>query len=158
MTAYPQVKLDLHLTDEILEFDRRWILTSHCGLQSSPTQPSGHVTFVRFAAYLVASPGYFQHHARPEHPQRLGGTCGALDITCICSTADRWQFVHSSGGVAPSVTPSYRLRANNADALGPALLAGQGLALQPQFVIWRELRAGQLESSAAWSGRCRRSR
>ena len=39
-----------------------------------------------------------------------------------------------------------RLRTDNADVMMPALLAGQGLALQPEFLIWRELAAGQLEA------------
>jgi DNA-binding transcriptional LysR family regulator len=37
------------------------------------------------------------------------------------------------------------LRANNADALAPALRAGLGLAVQPDFTIWEDLKSGRLE-------------
>ena len=44
------------------------------------------------------------------------------------------------------------LRANNADALMPSLLAGMGVAVQPEFVVWRDLRAGRLEAvMGEWS-------
>jgi DNA-binding transcriptional LysR family regulator len=38
------------------------------------------------------------------------------------------------------------LLANNADALMPALRAGIGLAVQPEFVVWRDLRENRLEA------------
>ena len=35
---------------------------------------------------------------------------------------------------------------DNADALMPVLLEGGGLAMQPEFIVWRELRNGSLEN------------
>lgn len=32
----------------------------------------------------------------------------------------------------------------NADLLKPALIAGQGLTIQPEFLVWRQLRNGKL--------------
>ena len=34
---------------------------------------------------------------------------------------------------------------DNADMLTPALLAGRGLAMQPEFLVWREIASGALE-------------
>ena len=37
------------------------------------------------------------------------------------------------------------LCANNADALMPSLRADLGIAVQPEFVVWRDLQEGSLE-------------
>ena len=42
------------------------------------------------------------------------------------------------------VTPRGPLRANNADALAPALWSGLGLAVQPEFTVWKDIAAGRL--------------
>ena len=60
-------------------------------------------------------------------------------------TRERWRFVNSVGEEA-TVTVSGPLRANNADALTPAVLTGLGLAVQPEFVVWQDLAAGRLEA------------
>ena len=55
-------------------------------------------------------------------------------------------------GEEAAVAPQGPLRANNGDALRPALLAGLGLAVQPEFLVWEDLLAGRLEVAMAdWS-------
>ena len=57
-------------------------------------------------------------------------------------TPDRWRFTHTSGEEF-SVSPHGPLRANNGDVLRPMLLAGLGLAVQPEFLVWEDLAAGK---------------
>jgi DNA-binding transcriptional LysR family regulator len=56
-----------------------------------------------------------------------------------------WRFVNKAGEEM-AVRPTGPLRANNADALMPALLAGQGLAVQPDFVVREALADERLET------------
>lgn len=92
---------------------------------------------------LVGSPAYFARYGRPEHPRDLIGH-RALFYTQSRS-GDAWRFHHARHGDFSIGVPS-ALRVNNADALGPSLLAGLGLALQPQFLVWEALRDGTLEA------------
>ncbi|MGO4775459.1 LysR substrate-binding domain-containing protein [Lysobacter sp. 2RAB21] len=62
-----------------------------------------------------------------------------------------WRFTHKRHGDFSISLPA-PLRVNNAEALNPALLAGLGVALQPEFLVWRELRSGKLEAAMPeWS-------
>ena len=55
-----------------------------------------------------------------------------------------WKFSHPTQGDF-SAPVQGRLRANNADVFEAALLAGQGLAVQPEFMVWQALADGTLE-------------
>lgn len=96
----------------------------------------------RVRRMVVGAPLYFARHGRPRHPRELARH--ACLIYANLPDPDRWHFAHASGEVAV-VAPSGPLIANNAEALGPALRAGLGLALQPEFVVWDDVRAGRLE-------------
>lgn len=141
LKAYPEVSVDLHLDDDLVDvigggFDAalRIGALADSSLKARKLQDIGRV--------LVASPEYLDRRGRPEHPRDLS------DHACLgyayLSNPDVWRFVNKAGEEA-SVRPSGPLRANNGEAHVPALLAGLGLAILPEFIVWRHLEARTLE-------------
>jgi DNA-binding transcriptional LysR family regulator len=58
-------------------------------------------------------------------------------------TPETWRF--TKDGKSATVRPSGPLRVNNGDAMMPALIAGTGLGVLPEFILRDALTAGQLE-------------
>jgi DNA-binding transcriptional LysR family regulator len=81
--------------------------------------------------------------SRPSHPRELSQHA-CLGYSYLPSR-DRWEFAGPDGEVQ-SIAVRGPLLANNADALMPALRAGVGLAVQPEFVVWRDLQERRLEA------------
>ena len=141
MAEYPEITLDLALSDRHVDLVAEGFdLAVRIASLEDSSLLARRLCTVRLL--LVGSPAYFEAHGRPSHPGELvrheamiytGGTARGL-----------WRFTHPTFGET-AVEPSVRLLTDNADMLGPALLAGQGLALQPEFLVWRELREGRLE-------------
>jgi DNA-binding transcriptional LysR family regulator len=92
---------------------------------------------------LVGAPVYFQRHGRPRHPQDLARH-RALQYS-YSRGGSSWRFRHERHGEFTQVMAASML-ANNAEALTPALRAGLGLALQPEFLAWKDLQSGALET------------
>jgi DNA-binding transcriptional LysR family regulator len=141
LDAYPDVSVDLHLSDELIDligagFDAALRIAA---LPDSSLR-ARRLRDVR--RYLVAAPSYLEAHGRPSHPSDL------LRHSCLCyaylPTPDVWRFVNVAGEEV-QVRPSGPLRANNADAFAPALFAGLGLAVQPDFIVGEAIRDGRLE-------------
>jgi len=141
MTKFPDVTLELALSDETVDivgggFD----LALRIGTLEDSSLVARRLCGVRIL--LVGAPAYFERFGRPKHPRDLGTQRGLTYAYARSGAA--WRFHHARHGDYSVGVPSV-LRANNAEALTPALLAGMGLALQPEFLVWRELRRGALE-------------
>jgi DNA-binding transcriptional LysR family regulator len=139
---YPEISIDLHLSDQVVELvGSGFDLALRIAALSDSSMVARRLCQVR--RLLVGAPGYFASHGRPWHPRDLSAH-SCLGYSYLPS-GDSWRFTGPSGD-DHDVTVTGPLRANNADALMPALRAGLGLAVQPEFVVWRDLRAGRLEA------------
>ena len=142
LARYPEVSIDVHLSDAIVDlvggsFDAALRISA---LADSSLRARRLCEVRRL---LLGAPAYLARRGRPRHPRDLvHHTC--LDYAYL-PVAGRWAFTHASGEQA-SVAVAGPLRANNADALAPALLAGFGLAVQPEFMVWNDIAAGRLEA------------
>jgi DNA-binding transcriptional LysR family regulator len=89
-----------------------------------------------FGGRLVASPAYLQKHGTPRTPDDLPAHA---DINRI---NDVWPLMHE--GKTITVRPHARFTADNGAALVPAVLAGLGIALLPDFLISRHVASGAM--------------
>lgn len=139
--AYPQVSIDLHLSDDLVDVvaDGFDIALRIAALADSALLAR---RLCRVRRLVVGTPLYFERRGRPKHPLDLAHH-SCLGYAYL-PTPDIWRFIHTSGE-AVAITPSGPMRANNADALMPALLAGLGVAVQPEFTVWEDVAAGRLE-------------
>jgi DNA-binding transcriptional LysR family regulator len=141
LEAYPDVSVDLHLSDATIDlvgmgFDAALRIAA---------LPDSSLVARRLRSvkrYVVAAPSYLARRGRPTHPGHLA------EHSCLgyayLPTPDTWRFVNAAGEEA-SIRPAGPLRVNNADALMPALIAGQGLAVMPDFIAREALADGRLE-------------
>jgi DNA-binding transcriptional LysR family regulator len=141
MEAFPEIVLDFQLSDRKVDliaegFDLALRIAS---LEDSSLL-ARRLSTVRIL--LVGSPAYFERHGRPQRPADLVAHCAlAYSGSAI---KGNWKFSHAKHG-EEEVEPPIRIWSDNVDMLNAPLIAGHGIALQPEFLIWKELRAGALE-------------
>jgi DNA-binding transcriptional LysR family regulator len=140
LATFSDVSVDLHLSDAMVDvigegFD--------AAIRIAVLPDSSLVVrrLCEIQRYLVGSATYLNRHGRPKHPLHLA------QHRCIsysyAMTAEIWRF--TKGGKSASMRPSGPLRVNNGDAMMPALLAGTGIGILPEFILRDALAAGRLE-------------
>lgn len=148
--AYPEVSLELSLSDQRVDLvTEAFDLALRIATLPDSSLLSRRLCGVRIL--LVGAPGYFARHGRPQHPRDLVSHVG-LGYTYGASR-ETWRFDHPEHGEVSIAMPC-PVKANNADILAPLLRAGMGLALQPEFLVWQDVRDGILEVALpSWSQR-----
>jgi DNA-binding transcriptional LysR family regulator len=142
LQAYPEVQVDLHLSDETVDLIGRGF---DLALRIAALPDSSLVArrLGPVARHLVGSPAYLAARGRPTHPSHLS------DHACLgyayLPNPETWWFVNATGEEV-LIRPSGPLCANNADGVTPALVAGLGLAVQPDFAVAAQLADGRLEA------------
>ena len=143
MAMHLDVAPDLHFSDELIDmvadgFD----MALRISTLPDSSLLARRLCMVRLL--LVGAPAYFERHGRPTHPRDLA-THQALRYV-HARAGEAWRFQHAELGEFAQVVPA-KLRANNAEGLIPALRAGLGLAVQPEFLAWQDLQSGALETA-----------
>jgi DNA-binding transcriptional LysR family regulator len=141
LKLYPEVQIDLHLSDAMVDiigdgFD------AAIRIAALPDSSMIARKLCDAPIHLLAGPSYLKARGRPKHPLQLA------EHTCLgyayFATPDTWRFRKKTGELA-TVRPAGPLRVNNGDAMMPALVAGLGLGVLPEFIAGEAMRAGKLE-------------
>ena len=141
LTQYPEVSVDLHLSDAMVDLIGEGF---DVGVRIA-SLPDSSLVARRLCAiprYTVAAPAYLERYGRPTHPMHLAQhKCFGY---AYLSTPGTWHYTNADGEQA-TVRPSGQLRANNGDAVLPALIAGLGIADLPEFIVGEAIAAKQVE-------------
>ncbi|MGF1740250.1 LysR family transcriptional regulator [Vibrio profundum] len=134
MQTYQEVDIDLNLDDKITDIvDEGYDLAIRIGQLSSSNLVAKRLTTCR--SVLCASDKYLDKHGAPEHPSDLS------QHNCLRYAYFRggrsWVFRHASGEY--KMTPTGRLVVNNSEAIRRAVLAGDGIAQLPTFLIGKDI-------------------
>jgi DNA-binding transcriptional LysR family regulator len=139
--AYPEVSIDLHLSDAIVDIiaDGFDAAVRIAALPDSSLQAR---RLCDMPVHLVAAPSYLKAHGRPKHPLQLAEHIGFSYSYQL--THDTWRFRRKDGEQA-TVRPQGPLRVNNGEAMLPSLIAGIGIGILPEFIVRDALKAKELE-------------
>ena len=141
LALYPQVSVELSLSDQLVDIvEEGFDLALRISALEDSSLLARRLCPVR--VMLVGAPAYLDRRGRPGHPKDLTAHSGLFYTNS--RTKDVWRFEHAEHGQYAVSVPS-PLRANNGDVLRASLLAGQGLALLPDFLVGKDVKDGALE-------------
>lgn len=136
LTGYPEMRLDLNLSDEVLNYAAQGI---DVAIRIGSLKDSTFVARKLGDSHrvLCASPSYIRRYGTPSRPSDLD------QHTCIVFVGqDVWRLRNSREDVQVKVFG--RLLTNNAEMATQAALDGLGIALRSRWDIADDLKTGRL--------------
>jgi DNA-binding transcriptional LysR family regulator len=135
----PKVALDITLNDRVVDLvDEGYDLAVRITGLASSQLVSRRLASTRIV--LCASPAYLAAHGTPSHPHELARH--QVVSYAYWTGGDDWRFTGAEGEARVRVQP--RIHTNSGDTCRVAALHGQGVILQPDFLVGDDLRRGDL--------------
>jgi DNA-binding transcriptional LysR family regulator len=136
---YPGVHLDITLADRLVDLvEEGYDMAIRIATLPSSTLISRRLASTRMV--LCVSPAYLKAHGKPRHPSDLADH--ATLSYSYWSTKDEWPFEGPEGHVSVKTRPW--MHSNSGETCRAVALAGQGIVLQPLFLVADDLKAGTL--------------
>jgi len=139
MDRHPKVTLDVTLSDRVADLvEEGYDLAVRIARLPSSSLVSRKLTSTRLV--LCAAPSYLLRHGGLSHPSDIARH--TVIAYTLLAMGDQWQFEGPEGPLTVKVTP--RMRSNSGDSCCAAALQGQGIVLQPTFLVGQHLQSGAL--------------
>ncbi|RUO22235.1 LysR family transcriptional regulator [Aliidiomarina iranensis] len=136
LLAYPEVELDLQLTNNKLDLIQgSFDLAIRLGQLESSSLIARRLS--SRTQHIVAAPSYLKKYGEPQSPAELS------QHQCLLGSVDTWRILNAQGKPI-SFKPHGRLRCNSGPTLLNAALCGLGLAQLPDYYVKAAIRSGDL--------------
>jgi DNA-binding transcriptional LysR family regulator len=140
LTEHPGIQLDLDLNDRMVDLvGEGYDMAIRIGQLPDSSLVARRLVSSRYL--LVASPGYAREQGLPRRVEELSGHRGI--IYSNVHPNDQLRFKRGSGFVTGHFRTS--MQVNNGDIMRDAAIAGLGLAVVPDFIVWQALSDGRLQ-------------
>ncbi len=138
---HPEVLLDVDFSDRVVDLIAEGHdLAIRIGQLADSSLIARKIADVRMM--VCAAPAFWEKHGRPTKADDLTG------LPALCYTGservDAWPYTAPDGTESRVIT-TVALRSTNGSFLREAAIAGQGVVLQPSFIVHRATAVGQLE-------------
>jgi DNA-binding transcriptional LysR family regulator len=137
LARYRDLSINLRLEDHLVDLVSEAVDVVVRGATELPDSPSLiSRPLLRFHRFAVAAPSYLKHHGTPVDPMSLH------DHSCLVQLGafgpiHEWPFIR--GTEQRTIQVRGRLRATSPVALRAAALAGDGIALLPEWLVQEDL-------------------
>lgn len=139
-TRHPQVRFDVELSDRAVDIvDEGFDLAVRIGDIGSQSLIGRRIGATQLVC--CAAPAYLALHPAPRTPADLAQhPCMSYEYA---PARNLWRF-RDAAGAAHDVRIAGPVHANNGQMLGALAVAGMGVALEPDFIVAPDVRAGRL--------------